>query len=492
MRTEGVWWSNLTRAFSFSLVGATARYAAALGIFLLATGLRFAISPWQTGVPFLTYFPAVTFAALLCGVGPSLMALVLSDLTANFFFMEPVGTFTVTREAIISMIVFALSGLLIVLIVGKYRRDDAERTFQANLVTSADVAIMSKTLQGIITSWNPEAERLFGYSATEAIGKPMTITFPPDRLGEEAEFLARIANGERITRYETERLRRDGTVIDVSVTLSPLRDRRGRIVGAVKIAHDITARKALEVGLQRANRQLIVALEELRSRNRELDEFAYIASHDLKEPLRGIHNYVSFLFEDHADRLDDEGRGHLDRMKRLAERMSTLIDCLLAYSRMGNIPLPMERFELDTVLDEVAKDLQPFLDNQGVELRRVCRLPAVFGNVTRIGEVLQNLVVNAAKYNDKAEKWVEVGCEGKEGKTVFFVRDNGIGIPEIHLENIFRIFKRLHEQSKYGGGAGAGLTIVKKIIERHGGRIWVESIVGVGSTFYFTLTEDPK
>lgn len=221
--------------------------------------------------------------------------------------------------------------------------------------------------------------------------------------------------------------------------------------------------------------------------NRDLDDFAYIASHDLKEPLRGLHNYASFMQEDYAAILDEQGKHYLERMQRLVERLTALIDGLLAYSRTGSSDLPREPVALDHVLDEVAEDLKPFLHDQGVELVRATPLPIFTCNALRVREVFQNLITNAAKYNDKPEKRIEVGCDATRQTPVFYVRDNGIGIAPQHQDSIFRIFKRLHEQGKYGGGTGAGLTIVKKIIERHGGRIWIESTHGEGTTFYFTL-----
>lgn len=280
------------------------------------------------------------------------------------------------------------------------------------------------------------------------------------------ELLARIEGAIRLVRSRAEAARREHEVmLEVNARLSGEIEERKRMAA-----------------------QLATTLDELRRSNRELDEFAYVASHDLKEPLRGIHNYVSFLKEDHADRLDDEGRAYLDRMQRLAERQTTLIDRLLAYSRVGTAPLTLETVDVDAALDEVAEDLKPALAAEGAELRRAGRLPVVRGNALRIGEVLQNLIANAVKYNDKPEKWVEVGCLEDQDPPVFYVRDNGIGIAEQHRDTVFRIFKRLHEQSKFGGGSGAGLTIVKKIVERHGGRIWLDSTPGAGTTFYFTLT----
>lgn len=223
--------------------------------------------------------------------------------------------------------------------------------------------------------------------------------------------------------------------------------------------------------------------------NKSLDEFTYIAAHDLKEPLRGIHNYSSFLKEDHAAQLDESGRQYIDRIQRLAERLSTLIDSLMAYSRLGVTELVKDKVDVDAVVDAVAEDLSRLWTKEGIELRRNGPLGMVKGDAIRIGEVFQNLFTNAAKYNDKPSKWIEVGCDRSGAVPVFYVRDNGIGIQPHHRENVFRIFKRLHEQNKYGGGTGAGLTIVKKIIERYGGRIWLESVPGEGTAFYFTLSE---
>lgn len=241
--------------------------------------------------------------------------------------------------------------------------------------------------------------------------------------------------------------------------------------------------------IQTREAELEAANEQLKSSNAELDDFAYIASHDLKEPLRGIRNYADFLEEDYADRLDADGKMYLERMQRLAERLGSLIDRLLAYSRLGSDSLPIETVDTDAVLDEIAEDLGPWLAEKNVVLCRPYRLPAIPANSLRLGEVFQNLITNAAKYNDKEQKWVEVGYNDTGGGPVFYVRDNGIGIPEHHRENVFRIFKRLHEAGKYGAGTGAGLTIVKRIIDRHGGRIWLESIPGKGTTFYFNLSK---
>jgi len=241
---------------------------------------------------------------------------------------------------------------------------------------------------------------------------------------------------------------------------------------------------------------------ELERSNRELDSFAYIASHDLKEPLRGIHNYSSFLIEDYADVLSSEGVSKLQTMVHLTQRMEELINSLLHFSRLGRMELCLQKTDLSELVKHVIDILSINLKETIVDIRIPRPLPYVRCDRVQVREVFSNLISNAIKYNDKANKLVEIGFldsayssenqnyhdeENPEPAIVFYIRDNGIGIREKHLEAIFRIFKRLHASGKYGGGTGAGLTIAKKIVERHGGRIWVESTNGEGSTFYFTL-----
>lgn len=250
------------------------------------------------------------------------------------------------------------------------------------------------------------------------------------------------------------------------------------------------AKEALEQRVRERTLELEQRNEELNQSNKELDDFAYIASHDLKEPLRGIHNFSSFLIEDYAAKLDDEGRSKLETLMRLTRRMETLIDSLLQFSRLGRVDLAVDQVNLNEIVAEMLDSLAISLQEDRVEVRVLRPLPAVHADRVRVGEIFHNLIVNAMKYNDKADKWIEIGWrENPAGPPVFYVRDNGIGIPEKHHDSVFRIFKRLHGRDKYGGGTGAGLTIVKKIVERHHGRIWLESSAGAGTAFYFTLEE---
>jgi signal transduction histidine kinase len=242
---------------------------------------------------------------------------------------------------------------------------------------------------------------------------------------------------------------------------------------------------------RRAERELEERNVELHRSNQDLDDFAYIASHDLKEPLRGIHNFAAFLLEDYGERFDEEGRSKLETLTRLTRRMEVLIDSLLHFSRLGRVDLAIDDVDLNEVVAEVVDSLGINLQEGHVEIRAPRPLPVVRCDRVRVRELFHNLVINAMKYNDKAEKWIEIGSvQGGGGSPALYVRDNGIGIQEKHFDSIFRIFKRLHGRDKFGGGTGAGLTIVKKIVERHNGRIWVESKYGEGTTVYFTLEKE--
>lgn len=250
--------------------------------------------------------------------------------------------------------------------------------------------------------------------------------------------------------------------------------------------------------LRKADEIALLNLELQRS-NKELDAFAYIASHDLKEPLRGIHNYSSFLLEDYGNILDSEGVSKLETLVRLTKRMEDLINSLLHFSQLGRQELKMSPVDLNNLIKTVLEIFVMSQSSADIDILVPRELPPVKGDRLMLEELFTNLISNAFKYNNRTPKTVEIGYldETPEKATsnatpahsywTFYIKDNGIGIPEKHIDAIFKIFKRLHPANKYGGGTGAGLTIVKKIIERHYGIIWVESNYGEGSTFYFTL-----
>lgn len=368
------------------------------------------------------------------------------------------------------------------------KRAEAKNALLAAIIASSDNAIISKTMDGTITSWNDSAERLFGYTANEAVGQHISLIIPPERIEEEKHIVLELRAGRQIQHFETERLHKNGRLIPVSLTVSPVRDEDGNIIGASKILQDITQRKQAEQALQ----DYMQALE--RS-NKELDDFAYIASHDLKEPLRGIHNHSRFLLEDNEGKLDDDSVRKLNRLVYLSQRMERLVNDLLYFSRLGRQEMAIQKTDINEVIHDIENTLDVFLAEHQAKILIPSPLPAITCDKPRVTELFRNLITNGVKYNDKADKTIEVGfmpkqlsAQGIEYKNVFYVKDNGRGIaPEFH-EEIFRIFKRL-QSSKEGveDGTGVGLTFVKKIVERHGGRIWLDPAPNGGTIFYFTL-----
>lgn len=235
---------------------------------------------------------------------------------------------------------------------------------------------------------------------------------------------------------------------------------------------------------------------ELQRSNEDLDSFAYVASHDLKEPLRGIHNFANFLMEDYAEILDEDGVAKLQTLVRLTQRMEDLISSLLYFSRLGSTALIRQTVNLDELVQQTIATITITRPQNEVEFRIPQQLPSIECDHSQASELFTNLIINAIKYNDKAQKWIEVGFVRGDGEAsdlntlTFYVRDNGIGISQEHFDKIFQIFRRLHGREDFGGGTGVGLTIARKIVERHKGRIWVESMPGQGSTFYFKLSAE--
>jgi len=241
---------------------------------------------------------------------------------------------------------------------------------------------------------------------------------------------------------------------------------------------DVTEKRRLEQSLQEKTKRL-------EDKNRQLEEFTHVVSHDLKEPLRTMAAFSQYLLEDYAEKLDDDARDYLNRINRSSLRMRNLIDDLLRLSSIGTRQETLEKVYLSEVFEQIKEDMKSRLEDVSLQLPKT--MPIIIANRTRMVELFGNLISNAIKYNDKPEKRVEVGWTQQGEFYRFFVRDNGIGIEEPYLEKVFELFERLNPRGDDYESTGAGLAICKRIVEEYGGRIWVESKVGEGSTFYFTL-----
>jgi signal transduction histidine kinase len=252
-----------------------------------------------------------------------------------------------------------------------------------------------------------------------------------------------------------------------------------------KLAGHARELEAAHARLERQAAELQTCMKQLDRINHELEDFTYIASHDLKEPIRGISSYCEILLEDYRHKLDSDGKRRLNTAIQLCDRTENLIDDLLTYCRVGQKAAAKTRVNLNPLTANLLKMLHPAIERRNALVRIAGPLPSVSGNATLIGLVFSNLISNALKFNEARRPHVEIGVMPAHPAT-FYVKDNGIGIAREHHDAIFTIFRRLHSRKKYEG-TGAGLTIVRKIVELHGGRIWLESAPGQGTTFYFTL-----
>jgi PAS domain S-box-containing protein len=358
------------------------------------------------------------------------------------------------------------------------RQAERNASLLASIVESSDDAIVSKNLDGVIMTWNRGAERLFGYAAAEVIGKSINILIPPDHIEEEPKILARLRRGERVDHFETIRVRKDGARLNISLTISPVKNAQGLVVGASKIARDITERVRQEQALQIVNAALHQA-------NADLQLFADSASHDLQEPLRAMKVYSELLQKTFGGQLGQVGDEFIRHTVEGATRMDNLLRGLRIYRQVSaTYHPPLEETDAGEVLNKTLLNLQAAIEESGASIT-VTALPRIRMHEFQMEQLFQNLIGNAIRYRDSVPR-IKIAATLQDKNWLFSVEDNGIGIEPRFKEQIFGVFKRLHANSQYPG-TGMGLAICQRIIERAGGRIWVESEPEKGSTFYFTI-----
>ena len=371
--------------------------------------------------------------------------------------------------------------------VSERRRADLARAHLAAIVDSSDDAIVSKTLQSVILSWNKGAERLFGYSAGEAIGQPITMLIPPDRRDEEQRILERIIRGEHIEHFETVRVCKDGRRIDISLTISPIRDAGGAIVGASKVARDISQRKSLEARNSELREREQLARQEAEAANRAKDEFLAMLGHEMRNPLSPILTALQLM--------KLRGGGGLERERAVIERqvghLTRLVDDLLDVSRItrGKVALKEELVEIGEVVAKAIEIATPLLDQRTHALDVVVpRGLWLRGDSVRLSQIVSNLLTNAAKYTPASGR-ITVRVTDERGEIVIRVRDTGIGIAPDVLPLVFDLFVQERQAiDRAQGGLGLGLTIVRNLVERHGGTVSAHSDgPGSGSEFVVRL-----
>jgi PAS domain S-box-containing protein len=353
------------------------------------------------------------------------------------------------------------------------------------IVDSSDDAIVSKTLDGIITSWNPAAERMFGYTMAEAVGQSIRLIVPPELQTEEDFVLAQIRCGEKVDHFETIRQTKYGRRLNISLTVSPIKNAHGLVVGASKIARDITEKKQLERIREELLAREKAAREELTEALKARDEFIAVAAHELRNPLNVFVLILQLLHEASADPLHSAQVPKLIERSRIqVSRLATLIDRLMdvTRARTGKLELYRETFDLSGVI----KDVAVRFTNEDSSTPISLELEPAIGtwDRIRIDQVATNLISNAIKYGQQKAVLVSASARGGEAKII--VRDSGIGISRDDLDRIFDRFERGTQRSR-NESLGLGLWITKQIVEAHGGTISAESELGKGSVFMVRL-----
>ena len=359
----------------------------------------------------------------------------------------------------------------------------------AAIVASSDDVIVSKTLEGEITSWNQAAERIFGYSAAEAIGKNIRMIIPPERWAEEEDVLARIRRGERVDHFETIRRAKDGHLINVSLVISPVKDENGTIIGASKVARDITERKAMEQERERLLNIERVSRERAEEANRLKDEFLAVVSHELRSPLNAIMGWASLL---RTRNLEEQTARGIETIQRNAETQNQLIGDLLDVSRIvsGQMRLNVRPFELVSVIRAAVEVIQPSADAKSIRIHTTLDPAAgpVSGDPDRLQQVFWNLLSNAVKFTRVGGR-IEVRLQRVDSHAEFTISDTGKGIDPKLLPHIFERFRQGDSSTtREFGGLGLGLAIVRHLVELHGGVVHAHSEgEGKGAEFVIEL-----
>lgn len=340
----------------------------------------------------------------------------------------------------------------------------------ATVVRDSNDAITIQDYDGNIIAWNHGAELMFGYSEQEALQMTIWQLAPPDKAEEQRDFNRRLFAGESVSSFETQRLTKDGRLLDVWLTVTKMVNDEGKVIGIAATERDISERKKAEFDLRRSND--------------DLQQFANVASHDLQEPLRMIVSYLQLIEQRYKGRLDKDADDFINFAVDGGTRMQGLINGLLAFSRVESRSKPRERMDTEAILRDSLANIELIIAENKADVT-YDPLPPVMFDPSQLIQIFQNLIVNAIKFHGEEAPRIHLAAEKKGRKWVFSVKDNGIGIDPQYKDKVFILFHRLGG-IKYHG-SGVGLSVCKRIVERHGGRIWYESEPGKGTTFYFTV-----
>ena len=468
----------------------------ALGVALLLESVHF---PGLV-TPFLL---ALAVAAWYGGPGPALLAFLLASLGFDYFFTEPLYTLYISLSDIPYFLFFALFAALVTWFSVQRRRFEeqlrqtrneleiqvAERTQQASLLNLTHDSIFVRDASDVVTYWNRGAQELFGWRPEEAVGRHVHELLRSVFQAPVEEIHADLLRSGR-WEGEFESTKADGTKVIVASRWSLQRDERGQPAAILETSNDITLRKQGEQEIGTLNEELGKRSADLEASNKELEAFAYSISHDLRAPLRHMAGFTELLQKNTASVLDEKSKRYVTMILESAQRMGNLIDDLLAFSRISRAEAHKTAVDLEELVQEAVTEAQQ--DTRGRDIVwRVGRLPHCYGDRSMLRLVLVNLISNAVKFTrTRARAKIEIGCLKEEkDQVVVFVRDNGVGFDMRYASKLFGVFQRLHRAETFEG-TGIGLATVQRIVHRHGGKVWAESLVDKGSTFYFSLAKN--
>jgi PAS domain S-box-containing protein len=448
---------------------------------------------------------AVAITVWYAGTWAGVLAVVLSGLGVDYFFTEPRYSLTIALTDIPYFIIYTASALLVAGFSSTRRRIEqelseardklvievAERTQQASLLNLTHDTIFVRDMNDVITYWNRGAQEFYGWTAEEAIGKrahQLLQTVSPVPIDEIHAELLRADRWEG----ELEKMKADGTRVVVSSRWALVRDEQQRPVSVLATNNDITARKRAEEHIRELNEVLAKRTIELEASNRDLEAFAYSVSHDLRAPLRHIVGYTELLQKNANPILDAKSRRHMMMILESAKQMGSLIDDLLAFSKMGRAEMQKTIISLDQLVKEALRELRQETNGRNI-VWRFGTLPNLYGDRSMLKLALVNLISNSVKFTRTRPKpEIEIGCtDGGKDEIIVIIRDNGVGFDMKYVNKLFGVFQRLHRAEEFEG-TGIGLANVQRIIHRHGGRVWAEGLVERGATFYFSFPKSQE
>jgi PAS domain S-box-containing protein len=364
---------------------------------------------------------------------------------------------------------------------------ESEERFRVAVADVTTYAIITLDPQGNVSSWNAGAERIKGYTADQIIGRHFSSFYRQQDIdaGKPESVLKLALAGSR---FEDEgwRVRKDGLLFWANIALTPMRAADGHLIGFSEVTRDLTEPKRAEEQIHNLNQALQQHITNLTASNRELDAFTYSLAHDLRAPLRHIHGFATILVDEYRDGMDTEAQRFLDKIVKSSKEMGTLVDGLLTFARLGRQEIERSQVDLSGLVREIRLQMEPETQDRAL-IWDIGTLPKVHGDPILLRQVLVNLVSNAVKYTQKkSEAYITIGAHNGGPEVTIFVRDNGAGFDMRHAAKLFGVFQRLHRAEDFEG-TGIGLANVRRIVERHGGRVWAEGQAGQGATFYFTL-----